>query len=352
MKKRTLLVSSKVGVRCFFLRTLPFLLPGFEIQQVSCGEATLTITARAISPTAACPSCQQVSHRIHSYYIRSPQDLPVSGQSVQLVLHVRRFRCQNRQCQRQTFVERVPEVVPVQARRTTRLGTLLDLVAVVLSGQAGSQLAHQMGMAVSADTLLRRAKRAAAASIKAPRILGVDDFAFQRGRTYGSILVNLESHRPVDLLADRSAETFSRWLLSHPGVEVISRDRSTEYLRGATEGAPHAQQVIDRWHLLKNLREALQRLLNRLHDELAKLPDASGELAPPRPRQKRTRDERAASNGARLRRLARVRAGCRSVQTGRQYYWHRQATAHQPTNGPQVCASGGLSRASPVVSHH
>jgi transposase len=128
---------------------------------------------------------------------------------------------------------------------------------------------------------------------------------FQRGRTYGTILVDLQSHRPVDLLADRSADTFSRWLLSHPGVEVISRDRSTEYLRGATEGAPGAQQVIDRWHLLKNLREALERLLPRLHEGLAALPAASNEGVAARPRQRRTRAEGAASTASRLRRLAR-----------------------------------------------
>jgi transposase len=180
------------------LRTLPFALPGFELQEISCGEATLTITARAMSPEAVCPSCEQTSHRVHSYYTRSPADLPISGQRVQLILQVRRFRCQNRQCQQQTFVERVPDVVPVQARRTTRLETLVDLIAVAMSGQGGSLLATRMGMAVSADTLSRRAKRAGSASIKTPRLLGVDDFAFQRGRTYGTILVDLETHRPVD----------------------------------------------------------------------------------------------------------------------------------------------------------
>jgi len=187
-------------VRCFFLRTLPFALPGFELLEISCGEATLIITARAISSEAVCPSCEQISHRVHSYYTRSPADLPVSGQRVQLVLQMRRFRCQHRQCPRQTFVERVPDVVPVQAQRTTRLGIMLDLVALAMSGRAGSLLASRMGMAVSADTLSRRAKRAGSALIKTPRLLGVDDFAFQRGRTYGTILVDLETHRPVDLL--------------------------------------------------------------------------------------------------------------------------------------------------------
>jgi transposase len=286
------------------LSTLPFSFPGFEVQQVWCGEAALTITARAISSTAHCPSCQHVSRRIHSYYLRSPQDLPISGQTVRLILQVRRFRCQNRQCPRRTFGERLPEVLPVHARRTARLEAILDVVAVALSGQAGERLVNQMGMGVSADTLLRLARRSEPASSRGPRFLGVDDFAFRRGRTYGAILVDLSNHRPIDLLPDRSAEALSNWLKHHPGVEWISRDRSTEFARGASEGAPQAQQVLDRWHVLKNLREALERMLNRFHEPLAQLQAPSDEQKPARLRQKRTRSEAALSASARLRRLA------------------------------------------------
>ncbi|WP_235845818.1 ISL3 family transposase [Dictyobacter aurantiacus] len=278
---------------------LPFSLSGFAIQHITHIREILTITACATSPTAACPSCQHVSSHIHSYYTRSPQDLPVSGHIVQLVLRVRRFRCLNHTCQRQTFAERLPSL-PVSARQTTRLATLLDGIAVVLSGQAGSRLTEQLAMPVSADTLLRRAKKKAPPS-PTPRILGVDDFAFRRGRTYGTILINLESHQPVDVLEDRSAETFADWLRKHPGVEIISRDRSKDYLRGATEGAPQAQQVIDRWHLLKNLREAVERFLSHTQMPEEVRAEISLTIAP---RQKRTSGERARSEGSRNRRLA------------------------------------------------
>src|SRR5262249_15593290 len=149
----------------------------------------------------------------------------------------------------------------VSARQTTRLSKLLDCIAVVLSGQAGSRLSEQLAIPMSADTLLRRAKKKAPAP-PTPRILGIDDFAFRRGHNYGSLLLDLETHQPVDLLEDRSAETFANWLREHPGVEIISRDRSKDYQRGATDGAPAAQQVIDRWHVLKNLREAVERFLH------------------------------------------------------------------------------------------
>lgn len=156
-------------------------------------------------------------------------------------MHVRRFRCQNQQCQRKTFVERIPDVVSLYAQRTTRLLATLALFAAALSGQAGARLLSQVGMVLSSATLVRLAKQMAVPPVIAPRVLGVDDFAFQRGRTYGTILVNLETHRPIDLLPARTAEALAHWLREHSGVQIISRDRSTEYARGASEGAPLAR---------------------------------------------------------------------------------------------------------------
>lgn len=127
-------------------------------------------------------------------------------------------------------------------------------------------------MPVSRMTCVRLIRTSPLPPVITPSTLGVDDFAFRKGRVYGTILVDLDKHRPIDLLADRTAQTFANWLQEHPGVTTIVRDRSGEYARVASVGAPLACQVVDRWHLLVNLRETLERLLTRRHAELCALP--------------------------------------------------------------------------------
>ena len=205
--------------------------------------------------------------------------MPISDQAVQVCLHVRRFRCLAPQCPQRTFAERVPDVVAGAARRTTRLTTTLQTLAFATSGEAGARLSRRLHMPVSPDTLLRIMRRAPCPTVPSPRVLGVDDFALRKGCAYGTLLVDLERRRRIDVLPDRTAPTLRDWLVHHPEVERIARDRSTEYARGATEGAPQARQVADRWHLLHNLREALERLLHRRHVLLARLPDVSSSWA-------------------------------------------------------------------------
>ena len=118
-----------------------------------------------------------------------------------------------------------------------------------------------MALKVSPDTLLRRVRRAARSGLPTPKVLGVDDWAFRRNKSYGTILVDLELRQVIDVLNDRDAQTLSDWLSKHPGVEIISRDRATAYAEAARTAAPSATQVADRWHLLKNLTEALERVL-------------------------------------------------------------------------------------------
>jgi transposase len=154
-------------------------------------------------------------------------------------------------------------VVAHYGRKTVRLGDALRLIGYLLGGEAGSRATVKLAMATSPDTLLRRVRMAVKPCAPTPRVLGVDDFAFRRGQRYGTILVDLEKRRVIDLLPDREAATLSAWLKQHPGVEVVTRDRSPTYAAAINDGAPGAMQVADHFHLLMNVREVLEKVMTR-----------------------------------------------------------------------------------------
>ena len=192
---------------------------------------------------------------------------------------VRRFYCVNAACARRTFAEQVPELLQRWARRTRRLAKAQTGVGVTLGGQAGARLLLGLGMPASGATLLRLLRRLPLPMPQPPQVIGVDDWALRRGQVYGTIVVDLQRRCVVDLLPDRQAETLAAWLRSQPGVEVVARDRSSEYARGITLGAPRAVQVADRWHLLYNVRQMLQRWLQGVQTQLGRLPVMPGAVA-------------------------------------------------------------------------
>lgn len=239
----------------------PLPIPDLRIEDVRREQDAVVLEVRAVAPQAQCPGCGHPTARVQSRYQRILADLPCQGLPVRLHMHVRRFWCEQPACPHAIFTERLPALAPPHARRTQRLSEVLLRVGALLGGEAGARMLPLLGMASSADTLLRLVHRAAIAPAPPPRVVGVDDWAIRRGHTYGTILVDLERRSPIDLLDDRTADTLSRWLADHPGITIVARDRAETYAQGIREGAPEAMQVADRWHLLKNLGEVLERVL-------------------------------------------------------------------------------------------
>jgi transposase len=236
---------------------------GSRLVRTDFDGVTLTLGIATTNPIASCPACGGESQRVHSRYTRHLAEEPAFGHQVRLGMSVRRFLCPDLECPRQIFVEPLGGLAARHARTTTRLAQVHLAIGSALGGEAGARLAEKVAMPTSPDTLLRRVKQAGSRSSPSPRLVGIDDWAWCKGQRYGTIVVDLETSEVIDLLPDRDAATVGTWLAAHPGVELVSRDRASAYSQAATEAASQAQQVADRWHLLKNVREAIERLLER-----------------------------------------------------------------------------------------
>ncbi len=272
------------------LENLLLPLDQLHLEAVELHDLSITVVASSIQPSSACPTCHLASVRVHSRYRRTVADLPWSTCRLVLHLQVRRFFCDHAGCPKRTFAERFGAALPPYARRTARLAANLTALGFAAGGHGTARLAQVLAMPISPRTALRLMHRQVLPAAPAPRVVGLDDWAWKKGRTYGAICVDLERHQPIDLLPDRDPATIAAWLQAHPSIEIVARDRGGEFIDGVRHGAPDAVHVADRWHLVKNLGDALEHLfqhhspvLKQVFAELEAQPSAAATSERPTP---------------------------------------------------------------------
>ena len=245
-------------------------MPTLKLQKIDYYENIIRIYASVKSHRSKCPSCEKYSKRVHDYYYRTINDLPVFQNRTIILLKTRKFKCGNNRCHRKVFSEHTPDIVRY-SRRTSRATRILETFAIELTGRLGSILSKQMHLTVSSSTITRIAYSQPLPDINQPRVLGVDDWAYRKGVSYGTILIDMETSRPIELLPSRDGQVLKDWLLKNNDVKIITRDRANSYTAAINEACPNAVQIADRFHLLMNLSDALDTYFKSVSPKIRSL---------------------------------------------------------------------------------
>jgi len=219
-----------------------------------------------------CPKCGYASKRVHGHQDRLVRDLPILGKGVVLNITQTKYFCDNEECEAEIFTES-NELVGRHGQFTKRCREYMLKVATHMSGEAAAKILAYQGIRVTGDTLLNMMREAGAKyEAQVGKNIGVDDWSYRKGEKYGTLICDLDTHEIIEVLEGRDSETFKKWLIAHPGVEIVSRDRSSEYASAVKAANPETVQIADRFHITKNLLEALEETLKGYLPEAIQIP--------------------------------------------------------------------------------
>lgn len=245
------------------------------IESVEFSDNDVHIYAHGALDYGICPYCGSASHRVHSTYHRTVTDLPILGKRTILHLEMRKFFCPNQECRFKTFAEQPGNEIFRYRRRSRRCEVTVARMGLTGSSGTASRTLNVMSIPLSDSTVLRDIHRMPLPVYPDIDQIGVDDWAFRKGCTYGSVIVNLRTGMIIDLLGDREAESFRVWLERHLQVLLISRDRSSDYSAAVASTGRFIKEVADHFHLVKNASDMITRIISEKYEDYRKL--VSGE---------------------------------------------------------------------------
>lgn len=244
----------------------------------------IIVQMRSVSRSSRCPKCGCATDKYHGMYRRRVQDLPILGKGVQLEISAHEYECVNDDCEVTSFAETFNGFVDTYSRMTERCADLVCTLALETSCEGCARICKTLCIKTSGDTVIRLLLKRYD-SLPAPEagdVIGVDDFAYRKRHTYGTIIVDERTHGPIALLDGRDGDTLRGWLRYHKNVKVVTRDRASAYAKVIEEELPDAMQVADRFHLHQNLLEAVKKALNQELPATIDIPHADGSTGPER----------------------------------------------------------------------
>jgi len=243
------------------------------VRQLSRADTEYVFELLSVSQSSNCPCCGTESERKHDHQRRTVRDLPILGKPVTLLMSQMKYFCDNKECAVDIFTEQ-NDLVSQYSQFTERCREYMLKVATMVSCEAAVKILAYQGIRVCGDTLLTMLKAAGMKySPKVGKKIGVDDWAYRRGQRYGTIICDLETHEVIDILKGRDGEAFEKWLRGHPDIEIVSRDRASSYSSAVSNVLPEAVQIADRFHITKNLLEALNDTMKSFMPEVIEIPN-------------------------------------------------------------------------------